>query len=77
MNTYTTNGTLDFEITHEDFCNIISYHITSNGLDTERADNIRDSIPWYFYGDVSGFDSQVQFLVQPFSWLRDLKVTIK
>ena len=77
MYTYLTNGTLDFEITHEDFCKIISYHITSNDLDTTRTDNMNDSTPWYFYGGESGLDHQVTYLIQPYSWLRDLKVTVK
>jgi hypothetical protein len=77
MYTYLTNGTLDFEITHEDLCNIISYHITSNSLDTTRTDSMSDSTPWYFYGAESGLDHTMTFLVQPYSWLRDLKVTIK
>jgi hypothetical protein len=77
MYTYPTNGTLDFEITHEDFCKIISYHITSNDLDTTRTDNMNDSTPWYFYGGESGLDHQVTYLIQPYSWLRDLKVTVK
>ena len=77
MYTYPTNGTLDFEITHEDFCKIISYHITSNDLDTTRTDSMNDSTPWYFYGGESGLDHQVTYLIQPYSWLRDLKVTVK
>ena len=77
MYTYMTSGTLDFEITHEDFCKIISYHITANDLDTTRTDNMNDSTPWYFYGPESGLDHQITYLVQPYSWLRDLKVTIK
>jgi hypothetical protein len=77
MYNYTTNGTLDFEITHEDMCNIISYHITANSLDTTRTDNMSDDTPWYFYGEESGLDNTMMFFVQPYSWLRDLKVTIK
>jgi hypothetical protein len=77
MYTYTTNGTLDFEITHEDLCKIISYHITANGLDTTRTDSMGDDTPWYFYGSDSGLDHQVTYLIQPYTWLRSLKVTIK
>ena len=75
---YRTNGTLDFEIAHKDMCNIISYHISNNSVISGIHSIGSDSeTPWYFYGEKTGVDNETKFLVQSYSYLRDLKVTVK